>query len=264
VVRAPLRGGAATFGLIYHDIAPAGDEDRVGFPGPAAARYKLDPAEFDAHLDAIQRAGVELGLIGAGSSVALTFDDGGASAIAIADRLEAHGWRGHFFITTGRLGTPGFLSAEQVAELSYRGHDIGSHSESHPTYMGSLTRAQLHDEWRRSGETLAEIIGRPPLSAAVPGGFVSPAVVEEAASAGYRLLMTSQPTTRPQHEGKMLIVGRYTIWRRTSPARAAAYVRGAPGARTSLWIAWQLKNAPKRLSPRAYELVRQAWAARRR
>jgi peptidoglycan/xylan/chitin deacetylase (PgdA/CDA1 family) len=251
-------------GLVYHDIAPAGAEDRYGFPGPAAARYKLTPEAFDAHLDAIAGAGVRVELFGAPGVAALTFDDGGASALDIADRLERRGWRGHFFITTGRIGTGGFLSAEQVAELAERGHDVGSHSESHPTYMGSLSRAQLADEWRRSRETLGEIIGAAPRSAAVPGGFLSPAVVEEAAAAGYELLMTSQPRSRPVRHRDMDVVGRYTIWARTNPSRAASYARGDRLARGTLWLSWQLKSAPKRISPRRYEQVRQAWARRRR
>ena len=41
--------------------------------------------------------------------VLLTFDDGGKSAVRIADLLEEQGWRGHFFITTAMIGEPGFV-----------------------------------------------------------------------------------------------------------------------------------------------------------
>ena len=36
--------------ILYHDVVD-GDFDSSGFPGAAAARYKLTRAEFDAHLD---------------------------------------------------------------------------------------------------------------------------------------------------------------------------------------------------------------------
>jgi peptidoglycan/xylan/chitin deacetylase (PgdA/CDA1 family) len=251
-----------TFALIYHDIAAAGELDRTGFPGPVAARYKLDAAAFEAHLDAIGATGVSVGSFGGGAGVALTFDDGGASAMLAASMLERRGWRGHFFITTGRIGTPGFLTAEEVSDLAGRGHAIGSHSDTHPTYMGTLSPDQLAREWRTSRETLAGILGEPPSSAAVPGGFLSDAVLEEAARAGYRLLMTSQPTARSSRFDGMLVHGRFTIWANTTPARAAAYARGSMPARASLWLAWQAKTVPKRVSPKAYEAVRQRWALR--
>ncbi len=251
-----------TFALIYHDVAPLGQQDLYGFPGPAAARYKLDPELFEAHLDAIRNAGVSVGLIPESPDAALTFDDGGASALDIAESLERRGWRGHFFITTGRIGAPGFLDDDGVRELARRGHDVGSHSVSHPTYMGLLSRPELRTEWRASGEALAEILGRNPTSAAVPGGFVSRAVKEEAASAGYRLLLTSEPSARRTSHDTLELGGRFTIWAATSPSRAAAYCRGELLARATLWLGWQAKNAPKRLSPRAYESLRQWWAQR--
>jgi peptidoglycan/xylan/chitin deacetylase (PgdA/CDA1 family) len=249
-----------TNALIYHDVAPAAEFERCGFGGPAAARYKLDPERFEAHLAAIAATAVPVGLIHDGAPAALTFDDGGASAMRIAGRLESRGWRGHFFITTGRIGTPGFLSAEEVRELGRRGHVVGSHSHSHPTYMGALGRDQLAEEWRLSRELLQEILGYPPDVAAVPGGFLSAELIAEAARAGYRMLLTSQPTSRATRHGPMLVQGRFTIWSATSPGRAAAYVRGDRLARFSLWLAWQAKTAPKRLSPRTYEVLRQNWA----
>jgi len=249
-----------TVALIYHDVVTAPRQDECGFPGAVAARYKLEPKQFEAHLDAIAGTGVIVGLIGAGSQAALTFDDGGASALAAAAALERRGWRGHFFITTGRVDTPGFLTAAQVRELAQRGHAVGSHSHSHPTYMGSLTASELATEWRLSRDALAEILGEPPETAAVPGGFLSPDVIAEAAGAGYRLLLTSRPTTRASSYDGMRVLGRFTIWAATTPARAAAYARGDRRALASLWLAWQAKTAPKRVSPRAYEGLRRRWA----
>jgi peptidoglycan/xylan/chitin deacetylase (PgdA/CDA1 family) len=251
-----------TSALIYHDVAAAEIRDTTGFPGPVAARYKLDVAAFEAHLDAIEATGVSVGPVLSGAGAALTFDDGGASALLAADMLERHGWRGQFFVTTGRVGSPGFLSAAGVRELAERGHLIGSHSHTHPTYMGTLTRDELTAEWRTSREALTEILGEAPSTAAVPGGFLSDVVIEEAARAGYGLLMTSQPTTRPSRYDGMLVQGRFTIWAGTTPARAAAYARGSLPARLSLWLAWQAKTVPKRISPKAYEAVRQRWASR--
>src|SRR5919106_642654 len=139
-----------TVALIYHDVVSGSEADTVGFPGPTAARYKLEPAQFEAHLAALATAGAEVGLVASGAhpAVALTFDDGGASATSIAEALEARGWRGHFFVTTGMIGGPGFLSREGVRELALRGHVVGSHSHSHPTYMARLPSEEIAREWR--------------------------------------------------------------------------------------------------------------------
>lgn len=79
-----------TFNLIYHDMAPPGDEHHYGFLGAAAARYKLTPERFEAHLDSIRAAHVEVGLAADHPQAALTFDDGGASALWLAD-ARGHG-----------------------------------------------------------------------------------------------------------------------------------------------------------------------------
>jgi peptidoglycan/xylan/chitin deacetylase (PgdA/CDA1 family) len=247
-----------TFALIYHDLATAAERDSVGFPGPVAGRYKLDPADFEGHLDAVAAAGVDLGLWdgGTGEGAALTFDDGGASALVAAEALERRHWRGHFFVTTGRVGTPGFLDAEGVRELARRGHAVGGHSHTHPTYMGRLPRPQILDEWRRSRDALGEILGEPPRGASVPGGFFTPAVAECAAEAGYAWLMTSEPESKLRRIGGIPVLGRYTIWATTPAATAAAYARGARLQRARLWLEWNAKQRAKRVSPRAFEALR--------
>ena len=122
--------------LMYHDIATREQRESVGFAGALAARYKLAPSAFEAHLDALAATGLEVRTLDGGGApppVAVTFDDGGASAPLAAEALERRGWRGQFFVTSSRIGTPGFLAGEQLRELDRRGHLIGSHSHSHPT-----------------------------------------------------------------------------------------------------------------------------------
>jgi peptidoglycan/xylan/chitin deacetylase (PgdA/CDA1 family) len=249
-----------TCALIYHDVAAAPDADRVGFPGRVAGRYKIAPEAFERHLDAIAATGRRVGLLDDGADVALTFDDGGASALEIARRLERRGWRGYFFVTTGRIGTRGFVGRDEVRELVSRGHVVGSHSHTHPTYMGRLTAEELRREWVTSRDALAELLGRAPGTASVPGGFLSRTVLEEAARAGYGLLMTSQPSARARTCEGMTVHGRYSIWADTPPATAAAFARGALGARARLWTEWKLKSAAKRLSPRVYDRLRRVRA----
>lgn len=148
--------------LCYHDVVSPAEREKTGFAGPTSARYKLAPPEFERHLDVLVASGKTPGLLGRDPLVALTFDDGGSSALQIADTLERRGLRGHFFVVTVMLGTPGFLSAEQVRELAARGHEVGSHSHTHPPYIERLAPATLAYEWRRSRDQLAAVLGRPP------------------------------------------------------------------------------------------------------
>ena len=247
-----------TYALIYHDIAPVAQREAVGFTGPLAARYKLDPSDFEAHLAAIAATGVRVGLMTGdpAPTAVITFDDGGASALLAAEMLERHGFRGHFFIATSRIGTPGFLDSAGVTELASRGHGVGSHSHSHPTYMGRLARGEILEEWRRSRAVLAELLGTHPTTASVPGGFLSRNVVSAAAEAGFKLLMTSEPIARLRRQGGLTVAGRYTIWSTTPAGTAAAYARGAPLARARLWFEWNAKKQAKRVSPKVYQSLR--------
>jgi peptidoglycan/xylan/chitin deacetylase (PgdA/CDA1 family) len=249
--------------LMYHDIASRAQREEVGFPGPLAARYKLDPASFEEHLDALAAAGLEIETLGSDGSppaLALTFDDGGRSALHAAAALERRGWRGRFFITSARIGTPGFLSAEELRELHRRGHLIGSHSHTHPTYMGRLTRSELDREWAQSRTVICAILGGPPRTASVPGGYLSNAVVTAAAAAGYELLFTSEPTAGVVDRGELVVRGRYTIWA-TTPARVAvAYAQGRPLECGRLWLEWNAKKLAKRVSPAAYQRLRRVRA----
>lgn len=251
--------------LIYHDIARRDERESIGFPGPTANRYKLDPGDFEAHLDALAATGLSVGTYeGKGTMPALviSFDDGGISALAAADALERFGWRGQFFITTGRLDTPGFMSRDDLHELARRGHGIGAHTHTHPLYMSRLTRCELDEEWTRSRAILHEVLGAAPLTAAVPGGQLSNQVVMSAAAAGFEVLFTSEPTARLVRR-ELLVVGRFTV-RAHTPARVvAACARGDRLVGAGQWSVWNAKKLSKRMAPRGYEELRRAWARRR-
>jgi peptidoglycan/xylan/chitin deacetylase (PgdA/CDA1 family) len=253
--------------LMYHDVTPPGLDDSSGFPGGDAARYKIAPDEFAAHLRAIHgcigRKPVTIETLFAASAAAsglpvlLTFDDGGASAEAIADRLDVFGWHGHFLVTTGYIGRPGFLSRGQIRGLRARGHIIGSHSCTHPLRMAGCSRARLREEWTRSLATLSDVLGELPSVASVPGGAHSAAVAETAADAGIRFLFTSRPTTSVRRVGDVAVIGRFAIRRSTHPRQAAAVASGslAPRVRQLLW--WDVKAIGKAVAGPAYRRLRE-------
>jgi len=242
--------------LLYHDVVSSPDFEHSGFPGAGAAVYKLDLAEFDAHL-AILSANVQQSpdsvlakdCVGAGKPcpVFLTFDDGGVSADTIVrDRLSALGWTGHFFITGDRIDTPGFVSRQQIRSLHADGHVIGSHSWSHPKRISSCDFDTVLDEWRRSMAELAEIIGQPVEVASVPGGFYSKSVAMAAAEAGIRVLFTSEPTKKVEVVETCTVLGRYSITRRTNRGALPGFVSPTGSwAQTSQAVSWRARKLVK-------------------
>jgi peptidoglycan/xylan/chitin deacetylase (PgdA/CDA1 family) len=127
--------------------------------------------------------------------------------------------------------------------------------------MGRLSTSELDREWRQSREVLGQVLGEAPVTASVPGGVLSRAAVDAAAAAGYRVLMTSEPSAHVKTRNALTVFGRYAIWSTTSAACAADYVTGAYGARARLWVEWKAKGLVKRASPSGYELLRRLRAA---
>jgi peptidoglycan/xylan/chitin deacetylase (PgdA/CDA1 family) len=192
----------------------------------------------------------------------ITFDDGGSGALVAADLLERRAWRGHFFVTAGRVDSPGFLTAGQMRDLHTRGHLIGSHSYSHPLRMGGLPADQILDEWRRSRSILADALGADILCGSVPGGFYRPVVGRMAAEAGLGVLFTSMPTSRTSRVDGCLVLGRYTLRRWSTPATAASLAAGG-SARLGQWALYSGLHVVRMLAGNQYTRLRQLFWARR-
>jgi peptidoglycan/xylan/chitin deacetylase (PgdA/CDA1 family) len=257
-------GGVKAISLAFHDVVEEGRDDASGFPGRAAARYKLTWPDFERHLAAIAGTGRPPPSRVAGDGddspdgtpLVLTFDDGGASALAIGEALARRSWYGHFFVTAECVGRQGFLRPDEIRALRDLGHVIGSHSWSHPQRMSACTSAQLLEEWGRSGDALAEIVGRPIVVASVPGGYHSRRVAAAAAAAGIRVLFTSEPKVSSSTVDGCLVLGRFRIIRTTTPETSAGLASGALLPRTRQFAAWNAKKALKAVPGDAYDRMR--------
>ncbi len=237
--------------ILYHDVV-AHDFDESGFPGRAAARYKLWHNEFDDHLKAIASRGVnpiadfEVTAHSPDPEPLLfTVDDGGVSARHIASRLEQRGWRGVFFVTTDHIDQPTFLTRADLRALRKAGHTIGSHTCSHPFRMGQLPPAIIQAEWSNSVAKLEDILGERVESASVPGGFYAPSVAKGASAAHIRWLFTSEPTAATHMESGCTILGRYSVYRGMNSHFAADLAAGKPSAIAMQAALWKAKKLAK-------------------
>lgn len=248
--------------LLFHDIITDGDDDSSGFPGAAAGRYKLKLEDFQAHCHALAIMSTKPMKVyevdnsqGHGLPIMLTFDDGGVSAVVAANILERHGWCGHFFITTSRIGQHGFLNEDQIRELQSRGHAIGTHSNSHPERMSYLSWNQMVDEWITSVQRLSDILGGQVKIASIPGGYYSKEVAQSAAAAGIEALFTSEPKTTCHVVERCRVFGRFTIWRDMGPEISNGFVcRRLP--RLKQWAFWNSKKCAKTLGGTMYSGIR--------
>jgi peptidoglycan/xylan/chitin deacetylase (PgdA/CDA1 family) len=228
---------------MLHDVLAAGqDPDDSGFPGAAAAHYKIDQGLLE------DLAGHPLA-----GPAALTFDDGGVSAVrVIAPVLEEHGLRGTFLVATSKIGSPGFMDAGDIAQLARRGHVIGTHSHTHPERMPDLSRESLLTEWRTSAEILEQIVGHPVTTGSVPNGFADDTVVETAAAAGIRVLYTSVPVMRRRRHAGVELVGRFAVLRSHDRDRVLGLLAGRRAPRIRQQVRWYGLALPKRLLGPAY------------
>ncbi|NMR32272.1 polysaccharide deacetylase family protein [Crystallibacter degradans] len=63
--------------------------------------------------------------------VSLTFDDGFAGQYRAAEIVSEAGLDGTFYINSGNLDKPGYLTLKQAKEIALDGHEIGGHTLSH-------------------------------------------------------------------------------------------------------------------------------------
>jgi hypothetical protein len=107
-------------------------------------------------------------------------------------------------------------------------------------------------EWRQSSDILAQLLGEPCLSGAVPGGEISDRVLRSADRAGLRYLFTSEPWLRPRIVGGCWILGRYCAKASNSPEEIAelASFQGW----TSRLLVRRIKAVARRSVPPLYRL----------
>lgn len=215
--------------FLYHEVTD--HPELSGFQRQGALPYKHGVNKFLSDLDAIALEHVKASSIfeAVGSqktSLVMTFDDGGVSAIQIAELLEKRGWLGHFFVTTSLIGKAGFLTEGEIRNLDNRGHIIGSHSHTHPDIFRDIPYKQKIEEWRVSKEKLEEILRKEILCASVPGGDMDDDTIKSAAEAGIKYLFTSEPSYSPYEKYGVLVIGRVCAKNTTTTKQVHAWAKG--------------------------------------
>ncbi len=170
--------------LLYHDV-PSG----------------LAPA-FQRQVEALRtdgRALVPLAQMSnpppAGWNIAITFDDALSSFHDVALPVcKSSGAPVTLFVPPGLLGTAGYMSAGQVAQLPAL-VEVGAHGNLHRR-LSTLSDDELRVELEESRASLTQLIGRPVTSVAYPFGDWDDRVRDAAHAAGYHDAHTVRPACR--------------------------------------------------------------------
>jgi peptidoglycan/xylan/chitin deacetylase (PgdA/CDA1 family) len=168
-------------------------------PGGHGWSTSLAPRRLEALLEHIADHGVEtltfrdLAAIEEGRrpaparGVVLGFDDGYRSQVLHAlPLLDRFGMKGSFAVVTSTLSTgPRHMTREQVRALAAEGHEICSHTLTHPN-LARLPEAAIRRELEASRAELEELLLRPVDCLVYPYGRYDARVVRLAREAGYR------------------------------------------------------------------------------
>jgi peptidoglycan/xylan/chitin deacetylase (PgdA/CDA1 family)/GT2 family glycosyltransferase len=180
--------------LMYHSISGPGH--------PSADPRAVPVVEFEDQLARLRFDGwavvgltEALGLLDAGADqriVALTFDDGLLDLLNAVEALQRVGARATAYIPTDAVGMRGSgtldgrprLSWSDLADLSRRGFEVGSHSMTHRP-LDVLPAAEVTKELVGSRQLLEDRLGLPVESFCYPHGYANSRVRREVRQAGY-------------------------------------------------------------------------------
>ena len=114
--------------------------------------------------------------------LSVTFDDGWASAYTqVRPIMAQYNLLSTQYIISGEVGdsADGYMTKAQVQALSKAGHEIGSHTISHPE-LTKITAAMLTTELKNSQTSLQTLIGKPVTNLASPYGDYNASVITQA------------------------------------------------------------------------------------
>lgn len=239
--------------LMFHDVYKS-DPFESGFPRESSNSFKVSRKDFIFLIDALilkaNKTSIPL------SDIILTFDDGGSSFLWIARELSKRGLVGHFFISTGYIGTEGFCTVEDLIEIDSLGHVIGNHSHTHPKRISSLPNDKLRKEWNDSTAFLQNLLGKEVVEASIPGGYYSIESVNILRELGYKKIYTSKPTNRIKFYQGVEIAGRYTIRNNQPMEQYLSYIDKVSSLKIKMLLRWQSMEIIKKLFGSYFDVIR--------
>lgn len=144
-------------------------------------------------------------------TVVLTFDDGYDDNYSYAfPVLKKYNAKGTFFIISGKIGKEGYITEDQIKEMSTGGQEIGSHSVNHPS-LEKYKGQSLTSELVKSKETLEKITSGAIISFCYPAGKYTGDTIKAVQDAGYKYAVTTKSSTGEIDLDNPFEISRYRI-----------------------------------------------------
>lgn len=148
--------------------------------------YQFDVISLDDFIEAKRE-----GRVLSRKTVLLTFDDGYADNYTYAfPLLRRFGYTATMFISTGKVGQPGYVTWDQLREMAAAGMTIGSHTIAHE-YLPDLPPARQEQEITDSRRILQEQLKVPVKHFSYPVGGFNPEIKQLVRRAGYESAVTT-------------------------------------------------------------------------
>lgn len=122
--------------------------------------------------------------------VVWTFDDGNASDLWAAERLAARGLHGKFYLLTQRFGRKHYVSPDGARALAAMGMEVGLHGHAHVDWRFSPPD-ELRTETITARRELADAVGKPVTSVALPFGGYNRRVLAHLEAQGFERIYNS-------------------------------------------------------------------------
>ncbi len=165
--------------------------------------------------------------------VSLDFDDGWLSTYQNAlPILSAAGMKSTQYIISGSLTDPQYANATQILAMQSQGHEIGSHSKTHP-YLTTLDVPQMQDEIAGSKSTLESLGVNSIRSFDYPYGDWNNPVVQVVQQSGYLGARTVE-TGFNYRDGNPLLLKVQAVNSDTSVAQVEQWIDQAAAQNT--WL----------------------------
>ena len=144
----------------------------------------------------------------------------------LADLFARQNIRATLFVVGRDLEDP--ESRRILADLAKAGHELASHTHTHPYDLVRLPREQIASEIDRAHAAIAEVAGRPPQGFRAPGYEISAEVIDLLCQRGYGYDSSTFPAV-PYYLAKAAVMGMIRVTgRRSGSILGSPAVLGAP------------------------------------
>lgn len=158
--------------------------------------------------------------------VSIEFDDGWKNAYDLGFPIvEEFGFRATQYVITQTTKWGGYMNDAEIKSLDARGHEIGSHTVSHP-HLPQLSDSQIKTELQSSKNYLQNILGKP-VNLFVTPYCESDARVRTEASKLYTMLRNCDEEANTRQNFDAYNIRSYIVYDSTTNAEIQAWLNDA-------------------------------------